>query len=280
MPNDIDYDPEKPGTPLKYRLPFALCKARGIQIQPNWTPRDAWNALRGVGVSPRSEYDKIRDKERARESARENRERNRVKREQLASTEHNPETPPYEAGKIAGVPKGKPMDFSQADGKSCNPFYGSKYIGYQTNCQTCVPVYFARRMRYDIQALPNLNNSAIRDLSYNVTLAYRDANGNHPTIDRKPDGMRKTVWIANLAKPGKIVAIEMKWRGRQNGHIVTIENVGGEPQIYDPQTAETYKGAQAIGYYLQDATNLGSIDLTSCTPDEEYLTKCTRRAGK
>lgn len=32
MPNDIDYDPEKPGAPLKYRLPFALCKARGIQI--------------------------------------------------------------------------------------------------------------------------------------------------------------------------------------------------------------------------------------------------------
>ena len=55
---------------------------------------DAWNALRGAGVSTRSEYDKIRDKERARERARKNRERNRRKREQLASSEHNPKTHP------------------------------------------------------------------------------------------------------------------------------------------------------------------------------------------
>jgi hypothetical protein len=279
VPNDIDYDPEKPGTPLKYRMPFALCKARGIQIQPDWTPRDAWNALRGAGVSPRYEYDKIRDKERARERARENRERNRRKREQLASAEHNPETPPYEAGSIAGAQKGAPMDFAAADGNKCNPYYGSDYIGYKTNCQTCAAVYFARRMGYDIQALPNLNNSAIRDLSHNVTLAYRDAAGNHPTIKRKPDGMRKSAWVDSIAQPGKIMAVQMQWRGRSDGHIVTAERIDGVTQIYDPQTGKTYKGAD-IGYYLADAVNLGSIDLTECTPDEEYLTKCTRRAGK
>lgn len=171
------------------------------------------------------------------------------------------------------------MDFAAADGNRCNPYYGSDYIGYKTNCQTCVAVYFARRMGYDIQALPNLNNSAIRDLSHNVTLAYRDAEGNHPAIKRKPDGMRKSAWIDSIAQTGKIVAVQMQCRGRSDGHIVTAERIDGVPQIYDPQTGETYKGAY-IAYYLADAVNLGSIDLTECTPDEEYLTKCTRRAGK
>ena len=92
----------------------------------------------GAGVSPRSEYDKIRDKERARERARENRERNRRKREQLASAEHNPETPPYEAGKIAGVPKGTKMDFTQADGNRCNPYYTPRCGA----CQVVFQIFF------------------------------------------------------------------------------------------------------------------------------------------
>ena len=42
----LDKDEESKGN-AKYRLPFALCKERGIQL-PDWaTPRDAWNALKG-----------------------------------------------------------------------------------------------------------------------------------------------------------------------------------------------------------------------------------------
>lgn len=33
-------------------LPFGLCKRYNILIGKNWTPRDAWNALAGVGVYP------------------------------------------------------------------------------------------------------------------------------------------------------------------------------------------------------------------------------------
>lgn len=32
------------------RLPFGLCEAHGIKIHPDWTPRDAWNALKGEGI--------------------------------------------------------------------------------------------------------------------------------------------------------------------------------------------------------------------------------------
>ena len=33
-------------------LPFGLCKKYNIPIGKNWTPRDAWNALAGIGVYP------------------------------------------------------------------------------------------------------------------------------------------------------------------------------------------------------------------------------------
>lgn len=44
------------------RLPFGLCKRYGIAIQDSWTPRDAWNALRGRrGIDPREAMDDYLD---------------------------------------------------------------------------------------------------------------------------------------------------------------------------------------------------------------------------
>lgn len=43
------------------RLPFGLCKKYGINLPPDATPRDAWNALKGIGISPGEEYDKFFD---------------------------------------------------------------------------------------------------------------------------------------------------------------------------------------------------------------------------
>ena len=44
------------------RLPFGLCKRYGIAIQDSWTPRDAWNALKGRrGIDPREAMDDYLD---------------------------------------------------------------------------------------------------------------------------------------------------------------------------------------------------------------------------
>lgn len=44
------------------KLPFGLCKKYGIEIDPSWAPRDAWDALEGLGVSPKEEYRKLKEK--------------------------------------------------------------------------------------------------------------------------------------------------------------------------------------------------------------------------
>ena len=44
------------------RLPFGLCKRYGIKIEDSWTPRDAWNALKGRrGIDPREAMDDYLD---------------------------------------------------------------------------------------------------------------------------------------------------------------------------------------------------------------------------
>lgn len=52
---------EDDGGSAKYSLPFGLCKKYGIPIGKNWTPRDAWAALKGKGVvsDVSGEYDEL-----------------------------------------------------------------------------------------------------------------------------------------------------------------------------------------------------------------------------
>ena len=52
-------DDSTSGSPLKYRLPFGLCKKYGIAIQDWWAPHDAWDALKGYNIEPDEEYDKL-----------------------------------------------------------------------------------------------------------------------------------------------------------------------------------------------------------------------------
>lgn len=42
------------------RLPFGLCKRFGIDIDPSWTPRDAWDALAGKGITPDGAYGRLK----------------------------------------------------------------------------------------------------------------------------------------------------------------------------------------------------------------------------
>ena len=43
------------------RIPYGLCQREGIKIQPNWTPKDAWDALAGKGYSASDVYKELRE---------------------------------------------------------------------------------------------------------------------------------------------------------------------------------------------------------------------------
>jgi len=43
------------------RLPFGLCQREGIEIDPKWTPADAWEALEGKGYSAKEAYAELKE---------------------------------------------------------------------------------------------------------------------------------------------------------------------------------------------------------------------------
>ena len=210
-------------------MPFGLCKAHGIKIQDWWTPSDAWNALKSGGyvtnVSEEyAEYYRQKKREREREKRKQRASYNKKREAQRKNPEHNPD-PSYshQDGKIAGVAKGAPMSFEQADSGKVNPYFGKGYIGYRHNCQTCVATYIARRQGYDVRALPNLDNRNIRDLSLDTALAYVDRNGKHPSKIYKPYGAKIFDFLQNNVNKGDIISVEFDFVGRRSGHIITAE---------------------------------------------------------
>lgn len=42
------------------KIPFGLCQREGIDINPDWTPKDAWNALSGKGYSAADVYKELK----------------------------------------------------------------------------------------------------------------------------------------------------------------------------------------------------------------------------
>ena len=273
--DDFKHDPEAEDNAKKYRLPFALCKAHGIATQDWWTPRDAWKALENGGVvddvsEEYKEYYKNLKKERNKQYQ----QSAKQKSQQLNSPEHNPDKNYiHKYGYIAGAKKGKPMDFKSADSGNVNPYYGKGFMGYSSNCQTCVAVYVARRQGYDVRALPNLNNINIARLSNQTNLAYVDEYGGHPNYRK----LSKINDLDSNVKPNSVYSLQYYRRGSRSGHIVIVErDKTGQLFIYDPQT--NIKHVNASKYLKQNnAYDIKIMDLTNVKINEKFCDKIMKR---
>ena len=148
-----------------------------------------------------------------------------------------------------------------------------EYIGYRTNCQTCVATYVARRKGYDVRALPNLNNKNIANLSFNTSLAYVDQDGNPPKHKR----VNSINDVAFDAKPGGIYSVQFDYVGRSAGHIVIVEkDENGKVFLYDPQTNSKIDQAGMKGYG-KGKTNFKVMDLTNVSMNEKYCDSIMKR---
>ena len=290
--DEFKYDPEDEKKRV-LRLPFALCKQAGITIQDWWTPRDAWDALkyRGMVADPSEEMkDYFRElKKKASKESYENRKaRNKAKKQQKKDPEHNPD-PNYKhvKGAVAGVKRGKPMTFKEADSGHCNPFYKQAwndytqtgYIGYRTNCQTCVAAFIARRQGYDVRALPNLDNESIYRLSLDPMLAYVDKNGNHPTERAQKKGQGAKSFLESQLSDGRIYSLTWQTRGTREGHIVTVGKKNGKIWLYDPQNDHYCKDRDALRY-MSRGIKMRVADLTDMRIDEQFCDKIFKRSVK
>lgn len=274
---DKDEDEESGESPAKYRLPFALCKRYGIEL-PDWaTPRDAWNALKGRGISPEREYEAMKEK---RESSRRSRERAKEKKKLIEAQMKNPEHIPdvnytHKDGYIAGAKKGKPMSFEQADGGAPNPnFENTNLIGYRTNCQTCVVAYEARLRGYDVRALPNLRNPAIKKLSYETSLAYVGAKK-----ISKPKGQNKVKFLRSNIRDGERFTLEFKWQGKQKAHIISVTMQNGALFAYDPQNGRKYNEKQLGSFMSRKTENEKIMRVDNVEFDYSMVDRILKQSG-
>lgn len=239
---DKDEDEESGESPAKYRLPFALCKRYGIEL-PDWaTPRDAWNALKGRGISPEREYEAMKEK---RESSRRSRERAKEKKKLIEAQMKDPEHIPdvnykHKDGYIAGAKKGKPMTHAEANGKRVNPFYDSEYrdSGYSANCAMCVAAYEARRRGYDVRALPYQGKELEIALAADISFAYVGGRLQSPKGRGGKDFLEKTV------KDNERYAFSYDSFNLRSRHVIIAFREKGELTLYDPQKGEIFKGRE------------------------------------
>ncbi len=154
-----------------------------------------------------------------------------------------------------GVKKGKEMTFEEANELRGNINYG-KASEYSVNCQSCVVANELRRRGYNVTALPNLQKTGNipYELSMRTNWAWIDpktmvmpkkqtAGG---IYDITRSGALKSKSIKEVTKelvelvkePGRY-HIDFAWKGKNSGHIITLEKLhNGKIIIYDPQTGK------------------------------------------
>ena len=188
---------------------------------------------------------------------------------QAEDSNHNPDTKyKHCPGKIAGVSKGEPMDFEKADSGNVNPYYKKGFVGYETNCQTCVATYFARRLGYDVRALPNFANQTINTLSYYPEIAYIDENGYYPRFNDCKWFETPMDFLNRIVKDGEIHMLQFGV-SNYSGHVVVVEkDTNGILKLYAPQSNELYLNSQIASYLLRTSRH-ATINLTNCKINEK-----------
>lgn len=168
------------------------------------------------------------------------------------------------------------MNFTQADNGTCNPYY-NKVEGYDDNCQTCVAVYIARRLGYNVRALPNFNNDDIRHLAGNTNRAYLDSDGWHPESDFETT-KKQSEFLEKTLKNGEIYSVSVRWKDDDDGHIVVAEKDSqGKLFIYDPQNNKTYRGNAIKEFFKRTKDGIEYTNLTNVSMDEKFCDKVMKK---
>ena len=165
----------------------------------------------------------------------------------------------YYPDELAGIKRGDPMSWEDADSGNTNPNIGTE-SGYSTNCQTCVVAFEARQRGYDVTAKPNKRGSVLERLSRMTNLAWIDPKtGRSPVYFRNYDlksAKKYLPYIESIVEQGKRYTLEFCWKGRgYGGHIVNLDrNEKGLLRIKDNQRSTMEKsewiGSKEVLEYL------------------------------
>ena len=145
---------------------------------------------------------------------------------------------------IAGVKIGKPMNFEEANKNNANPYYVNYPTDekYNTNCQSCVLAYEARRRGYDVKAIARGKYDKTALLSKDSAASFINTSTGKPCKFEEVKSTNSSNLYNTLektVKPNERYFFRYNWfaSGETGGHVVTLEkDENNNLAIYDPQT--------------------------------------------
>ena len=153
------------------------------------------------------------------------------------------------------VLQGKIMNFTEADGKKCNPKYSlpdAKELGYYHNCQTCTLVYELRRRGFNVEAEANPIIEGYRQyrsfsrFCANKQIEWKDRflteAGKRADYEKstgiKNTGLAKLKFIEDKTAAQGRYEVYCVWKGKSSGaHVFIVERQkDGNLLWFDPQS--------------------------------------------
>jgi hypothetical protein len=144
---------------------------------------------------------------------------------------------------ILSVKQDDPMSFKDANELKGNINY-SKGKEYRINCQVSVVANELRRRGFDVTALPNTKKKGNipAELSLQTEKIWIESGSGTMPKKLKAKGTtiaEMTKELDNLTKEIGRYHIDWVWKGRNSGHIITLERLSDNSfMLYDPQTGE------------------------------------------
>lgn len=147
-----------------------------------------------------------------------------------------------------GITKGKVMTYDQANKGKENPEY-SKGGGYRVNCQTCTVTHWLRRLGFDVQAKPNIKDSAFNEMkSQGINWKQRFVNVDGSDVDydftykwqqrkgyKAMTAKRLQEYFTEKFNADGVYEIYCGWKGG-SAHVFMAEVSGGKVRYFDPQS--------------------------------------------
>lgn len=153
-----------------------------------------------------------------------------------------------ELEKAIGMTKKKPMTYDEADKGKENPDFDLDEA-HKVNCQTCVPVHLLRRRGFDVEAAPNVKNSAYDLMDKQNVVWNKNLFTNHDGSDAEftwartwahDNGIKRMEekdvrrFLIESIKEDGLYEIYCGWK-RGNAHVFCAERKNGTVRLFDPQ---------------------------------------------
>ncbi len=180
---------------------------------------------------------------------------------------------------IAGIKKEIPMSFEEADGGNVNPGFYSDSLR-QGNCQSCVPVFMARLMGFNVQAKPfDKTNPIMKALMNKTNIAFIDRETKtFPKIQTpKKTGSELATWLFDHMEDSKYYSVGFDYKANlfiPGGHVLVMYKNNGILTLYDPQDYTKITQMKQISKILQQASpnsvevyNISNCDLNKYVLD-------------